>query len=107
MRFGAERALAATLLVLAAGCTLRLAATSEAIFLLSSAITGMGMGASSALVPSLIGQHVPRIRGFTMGLYFDRARAGGRRRRVGRPPLRARGSSAGVRPWGCGAASPR
>ena len=27
------------------------------------------MGASSALVPSLIGKHVPRIRGFTMGLY--------------------------------------
>jgi CP family cyanate transporter-like MFS transporter len=68
-RFGPERATAATLSVLAAGCTLRLAATSEAVFLLSCAIAGIGMGASSALVPSLIAEHVPRIRGFTMGLY--------------------------------------
>jgi MFS transporter, CP family, cyanate transporter len=69
VRFGAERALAATLLLLAAGCTMRLAATSEAVFLVSSAVTGMGMGSSSALVPGLIGKYVPRIRGFTMGLY--------------------------------------
>jgi CP family cyanate transporter-like MFS transporter len=68
-RLGAERATAATLLLLAAGCSLRLVAHSEAVFLVSSAIAGMGMGASSALIPSLIGQHVPRIRGFAMGLY--------------------------------------
>jgi CP family cyanate transporter-like MFS transporter len=68
-RLGAERATVATLLLLAAGCLLRLAAISEAVFLLSSAVVGIGMGGSSALIPSLIGQHVPRIRGFTMGLY--------------------------------------
>jgi CP family cyanate transporter-like MFS transporter len=68
-RLGAERATFVTLLVLAAGSLLRLAATSEAIFLVSSAVVGIGMGGSSALIPSLIGQHVPRIRGLTMGLY--------------------------------------
>ena len=39
------------------------------MFLLSSAVAGTGMGGSSALLPSLIAQQVPRIRGFTMGLY--------------------------------------
>jgi CP family cyanate transporter-like MFS transporter len=68
-RLGPERALVVTLMLLAAGCVLRLAATSQAIFLGSSAVVGIGMGSSSALVPSLIALHVPRIRGFTMGLY--------------------------------------
>ena len=68
-RLGAERAVVVTLLLLAAGCLMRLVATTEAVFLISSAVVGCGMGGSSALIPSLIGQHVPKIRGLTMGLY--------------------------------------
>jgi CP family cyanate transporter-like MFS transporter len=68
-RIGPERATAVTIFLLAAGCTLRLAATTELVFLLSSALAGVGMGGCSALIPSLISHHVPRIRGFTMGLY--------------------------------------
>jgi CP family cyanate transporter-like MFS transporter len=69
VRLGPERATAATLLVLAAGCSLRLVAVSEAVFLVSSAVAGVGMGGSSALVPGLIAHYVPKNRGFTMGLY--------------------------------------
>lgn len=68
-RIGPERATAVTLFLLAAGCVLRVAATTELVFLLSSALAGAGMGGASALIPSLIAHHVPRIRGFTMGLY--------------------------------------
>ena len=68
-RLGAELATVVTLLVLAAGCAMRLFAVSEAVFLLSSAVAGAGMGASSALLPSLIAQHVPRVRGLAMGVY--------------------------------------
>ncbi|UOY01757.1 MFS transporter [Blastococcus sp. PRF04-17] len=68
-RLGPERATVVTLLVLAAGCTLRLVAVTEPIFLVSSALAGIGMGGSSALLPSLIAEHVPRIRGLTMGVY--------------------------------------
>jgi MFS transporter, CP family, cyanate transporter len=68
-RLGAELATVVTLLVLAAGCAVRLVAVSEAVFLISSAVAGIGMGASSALLPSLIAQHVPRVRGLAMGVY--------------------------------------
>jgi CP family cyanate transporter-like MFS transporter len=68
-RLGPERATVVTLLVLAAGCTVRLVAVTEPVFLLSSALAGIGMGGSSALLPSLIAEHVPRIRGLTMGVY--------------------------------------
>jgi CP family cyanate transporter-like MFS transporter len=68
-RLGAELATVVTLLVLAAGCAVRLVAVSEAVFLVSSAVAGIGMGASSALLPSLIAQHVPRVRGLAMGVY--------------------------------------
>ena len=69
VRLGAERATAVTLALLAAGCALRLVAVHELVFLVSSAVAGIGMGAASALIPGLIGHHVPRIRGLTTGLY--------------------------------------
>jgi MFS transporter, CP family, cyanate transporter len=68
-RIGSERATAVTLLLLAAGGLLRLGSGSVAVFLLSSAVCGMGMGGVSALMPSLIAHHLPRIRGLTMGMY--------------------------------------
>lgn len=68
-RLGGEPATVVTLLILAAGCTVRLVAVSEAVFLVSSAVAGIGMGASSALLPSLIAQHVPKVRGLAMGVY--------------------------------------
>jgi CP family cyanate transporter-like MFS transporter len=69
VRMGPERATALTLGILAAGCTLRLVAVQEVVFLLSSAVAGIGMGGASALIPGLIAHHAPRIRGFAMGLY--------------------------------------
>ena len=69
VRLGAERATAVTLGLLAAGCALRLVAVHELVFLASCAVAGIGMGAASALIPSLIAHHVPRIRGITTGLY--------------------------------------
>jgi len=68
-RIGAERATAVTLMVLAFGGLLRLGSGHPAVFLLSSAVSGMGMGGASALMPSMIAHHLPRIRGFTMGMY--------------------------------------
>ncbi len=68
-RIGAERATTWVLLLLAVGLLLRLWATSLGVFLLSSAVSGIGMGGASALMPILIAHHVPRIRGFAMGVY--------------------------------------
>ena len=68
-RIGPERATTAMLLLLALGCALRLVADTTALFLLSSAVAGAGMGGATALMPSLIAHHVPQIRGFAMGLY--------------------------------------
>src|SRR3954451_8996327 len=69
VRMGPERATALALGILAAGCTLRLVAVQEVVFLASSAVAGIGMGGASALIPGLIAHHAPRIRGFAMGLY--------------------------------------
>ena len=68
-RIGSEGATAAVLGILAVGLLLRLAASNLWIFLISCAVTGIGMGGVSALMPSLIAHHVPRVRGFTMGMY--------------------------------------
>jgi CP family cyanate transporter-like MFS transporter len=68
-RIGGEKATVVALIVLAAGLALRLVAYSGAVFLLSSAIAGIGMGCASALLPGLIAHHVPRIRGFATGMY--------------------------------------
>lgn len=68
-RIGSERATLVALVVLAAGAGLRFVALSAAVFLVSSAIAGAGMGAASALLPGLIAHQVPRIRGLATGLY--------------------------------------
>jgi CP family cyanate transporter-like MFS transporter len=68
-RFGPERATTAMLGLLAIGCGLRLVADHTVVLLLSSAVAGAGMGGATALMPSLIAHHVPRIRGFAMGMY--------------------------------------
>jgi len=68
-RVGSERATAVLLGVLSAGALLRLGATHLATFLISSAVCGIGMGGASALMPSLIAHHVPRIRGLATGIY--------------------------------------
>jgi len=68
-RIGSERATAVVLGILAVGGLLRLGADHLPVFLVSSAVSGMGMGGASALMPSLIAHHVPQIRGFGMGMY--------------------------------------
>jgi len=68
-RLGSERATAVVLTVLTAGFVLRLAAGEVWAFLLSSAVCGIGMGGASALLPSLIAHHAPRVRGLGMGVY--------------------------------------
>jgi CP family cyanate transporter-like MFS transporter len=68
-RVGGERATLVALVVLAAGIGIRFVAFSAAVFLLSSAVAGIGMGCASALLPGLIAHHVPRIRGFATGMY--------------------------------------
>jgi CP family cyanate transporter-like MFS transporter len=68
-RIGGELATLVALAVLAAGLSLRFVAFSAAVFLLSSAVAGVGMGSASALLPGLIAHHVPRIRGFATGMY--------------------------------------
>lgn len=68
-RIGSERATAVVLGILSVGGLMRLGADHLWVFLLSSAVSGIGMGGASALLPSLIAHHVPRIRGFGMGMY--------------------------------------
>jgi CP family cyanate transporter-like MFS transporter len=68
-RIGGERAALVALCILAAGLALRFVAFSAAVFLVSSAVAGIGMGCASALLPGLIAHHVPRIRGFATGMY--------------------------------------
>ncbi|WP_239313403.1 MFS transporter [Plantactinospora mayteni] len=68
-RIGPERATAVMLGTLAVGCSIRLVADHTWVFLLSSAVAGVGMGGATALLPSLIAHHVPKIRGIAMGLY--------------------------------------
>jgi len=68
-RWGAEVTTAAMLALLSVSGFMRLAATTTAILMVSVALAGASMGAASAIVPALIAQHVPRIRGFTTGIY--------------------------------------
>jgi CP family cyanate transporter-like MFS transporter len=68
-RLGSERAMGIVLTVLTAGFLLRLAPGEVWAFYLSSAICGIGMGGASALLPSLIAHHAPRVRGLGMGVY--------------------------------------
>jgi CP family cyanate transporter-like MFS transporter len=68
-RIGSEYATAVVLGVLALGGFLRLGAGHLPVFLLSSAVTGAGMGGATVLMPGLIAHYVPRIRGFATGMY--------------------------------------
>jgi CP family cyanate transporter-like MFS transporter len=75
-RVGSERAMAVVLTVLTAGFVLRLGAGELWVFLLSSAVCGAGMGGASALLPSLITHHAPRVRGLGVGVYSTGLAAG-------------------------------
>lgn len=68
-RIGPERATAVVLGILSLGGLMRLGAGNLTVFLLSSAVAGIGMGGATVLMPSLIAHHVPRIRGFATGMY--------------------------------------
>lgn len=68
-RRGAEITTVIMLGVLSFSGFLRLAATNTPVMMVSVALAGASMGAASAIVPALIAQHVPRIRGLTTGIY--------------------------------------
>ncbi|WP_182377726.1 MFS transporter [Nocardioides sp. WS12] len=69
VRVGAVNGMGVGLAVLSLGCLLRLVPAGAPLLLCSCAIVGAGMGAASALVPSLIASHLSRIRGLAVGLY--------------------------------------
>lgn len=68
-RIGAEQATGWALLLLAVAGLMRLIPAGAALLFVSVALAGAAMGAASALVPALIGHHVPSIRGLVMGIY--------------------------------------
>lgn len=68
-RWGAEITTAVMLGLLSVSGFMRLAATTTGILMASVALAGASMGAASAIAPALIAQHVPKIRGFTTGIY--------------------------------------
>ncbi len=68
-RWGAERAMGWLMLLLGAAGLVRLLPWGPAVLFVSVAAAGAAMGGASALMPSLIGHHLPRIRGFTTGIY--------------------------------------
>jgi len=67
--WGAEVTTALMLSLLSLSGFLRLAATTTGTLMASVALAGASMGAASAIAPALIAQHVPKIRGFTTGVY--------------------------------------
>jgi MFS transporter, CP family, cyanate transporter len=68
-RIGAEPAAGWLMMLLAVAGLARLVPAGAALLFASVAIAGAAMGGTSALMPALIGHHVPRIRGFTTGIY--------------------------------------
>lgn len=68
-RISAEKATAVCLALLSLGGLMRIGAGHSILLLLAVAVAGAGMGGCSALMPGLIGHHLPRIRGMTMGIY--------------------------------------
>ena len=68
-RIGAELATGCAMVVLAVAGLVRLVPWGSALLFASVALAGAAMGAASALMPSLVGHHVPNIRGLVMGLY--------------------------------------
>ncbi|MER6975812.1 CynX/NimT family MFS transporter [Streptomyces carpinensis] len=73
---GPEAATAVLLGVLAVGGLMRLGIGSTWLLLVSTAISGAGMGGVSALIPGLVAHHLPRIPGTATGVY-SMAMAGG------------------------------
>jgi CP family cyanate transporter-like MFS transporter len=67
-RIGVERALGCALVVLALASTLRLVPGAVALYM-TGALVGGAMGAASALVPAIVGHHLPRISGLATGVY--------------------------------------
>ncbi|WP_028472403.1 CynX/NimT family MFS transporter [Nocardioides alkalitolerans] len=68
-RIGAEVATGLMMALLAVAGVVRLVPLGAPLLFASVALAGAAMGGASALMPSLIGHHVPSIRGFTMGIY--------------------------------------
>ena len=68
-RIGAELATGCAMVVLAVAGLVRLVPWGSALLFASVALAGAAMGAASALMPSLVGHHVPNLRGLVMGLY--------------------------------------
>ncbi|MFW6773880.1 CynX/NimT family MFS transporter [Nocardioides sp. CPCC 205120] len=69
VRIGAELATGVLMLLLAVAGLVRVLPLSTPLLFLSAAVAGGAMGGCSALMPSLIAHHVPRIRGLTTGVY--------------------------------------
>ena len=76
IRFGAINAMTVGLAMLSLGGLIRLIPAGAPLLLASCAVIGVGMGAASALVPSLIATHLARIRGLAVGLYATGTAAG-------------------------------
>jgi CP family cyanate transporter-like MFS transporter len=75
-RIGAEWALAMAFVLMSLAEAMRLAASNAAVLFISSAVVGAAMGATSALVPALIGHHVVRARGLATGMFSVGVAAG-------------------------------
>jgi CP family cyanate transporter-like MFS transporter len=67
-RIGVEPAVGCALVVLALGSALRLVPGTVFVYV-TGALVGGAMGAASALVPAIVGQHLPRISGLATGVY--------------------------------------
>ncbi|QIG44643.1 MFS transporter [Nocardioides anomalus] len=68
-RLGAELATGLAMLLLAAAGLARLLPLGAGLLFVSVAVAGLAMGGASALMPSLVGHHLPHIRGLAMGIY--------------------------------------
>jgi CP family cyanate transporter-like MFS transporter len=66
---GNERATGLMMLLLAVGGLIRLVPWGAPVLFVSAVLSGAAMGGISAVMPALIGHHLPTIRGFAMGVY--------------------------------------
>lgn len=74
---GARRAVTLALLVIAAGCALRLLAWSGGTLILTAAIAGLGVAIVQAVFPGIVKREFPRHVGPMMGLYSAMLMGGG------------------------------
>jgi MFS transporter, CP family, cyanate transporter len=68
-RVGPELATGCAMLMLALAGLIRLVPWGTGLLFAAVALAGAAMGGASALMPALIGHHVPNVRGLAMGLY--------------------------------------